>query len=243
MIDPELCRFLCADNFDVAKAQMFSMNGKNLYVYCCNNPVNAVDEEGSLAQVVGVIEKLLETPYGRFLIFGLLGGVTYWLHCELSGEDVTMEGLCVAAISGGINGAAGDIPTAILVSFMGGFYLEYRETKDAKRAVAAGVYDGISTFLVPSTYNIYVKKMSEEVALSVFSDLFQTPILGHGKSGVLDGIFGKTKKQENKNGSTLKKNSNSNFSTKKNGKTKKNWQNNKPAISKKMQDIGLPALR
>lgn len=30
---------------------------------------------------------------------------------------------------------------------------------------------------------------------------------------------------------------------KKNGKTKKNWQNNKPAISKKMQDIGLPALR
>lgn len=241
--DPELCRFLCADNFDVAKAQMFSMNGKNLYVYCCNNPVNAVDEEGSLAQVVGVIEKLLETPYGRFLIFGLLGGVTYWLQCELSGEDVTMEGLCVAAISGGINGAAGDIPTAILVSFMGGFYLEYRETKDAKRAVAAGVYDGISTFLVPSTYNIYVKKMSEEVALSVFSDLFQTPILGHGKSGVLDGIFGKTKKQENKNGSTLKKNSNSNFSTKKNGKTKKNWQNNKPAISKKMQDIGLPALR
>ena len=154
--DPELCRFLCADNFDVAKAQMFSMNGKNLYVYCCNNPVNAVDEEGSLAQVVGVIEKLLETPYGRFLIFGLLGGVTYWLQCELSGEDVTMEGLCVAAISGGINGAAGDIPTAILVSFMGGFYLEYRETKDAKRAVAAGVYDGISTFLVPSTYNIYV---------------------------------------------------------------------------------------
>lgn len=174
------------------------MNGKNLYVYCCNNPVNAVDEEGSLAQVVGVIEKLLETPYGRFLIFGLLGGVTYWLQCELSGEDVTMEGLYVAAISGGINGAAGDIPTAILVSFMGGFYLEYRETKDAKRAVAAGVYDG---------------------------------------------IFGKTKKQENKNGSTLKKNSNSNFSTKKNGKTKKNWQNNKPAISKKMQDIGLPALR
>lgn len=240
--DPELCRFLCADNFDVVKAEMFSMNGKNLYVYCCNNPVNAVDEEGSLAQVVGVIEKLLETPYGRFLIFGLLGGVTYWLQCELSGEDVTMEGLCVAAISGGINGAAGDIPTAILVSFMGGFYLEYRETKDAKRAVAAGVYDGISTFLVPSTYNIYVKKMSEEVALSVFSDLFQTPILGHGKSGVLDGIFGKTKKQENKNGSTLKKNSNSNFSTKKNGKTKKNWQNNKPAISKKMQDIGLPAL-
>lgn len=114
------------------------------------------------------------------------------------------------------------IPNSYIGELYGeAFYLEYRETKDAKRAVAAGVYDGISTFLVPSTYNIYVKKMSEEVALSVFSDLFQTPILGHGKSGVLDGIFGKTKKQENKNGSTLKKNSNSNFSTKKMGKQRK----------------------
>ena len=44
--DPELCRFLCADNFDAVKAKMFSMNGKNLYVYCCNNPVNAVDDDG-----------------------------------------------------------------------------------------------------------------------------------------------------------------------------------------------------
>ncbi|MGE9890309.1 hypothetical protein ACQRAE_13515 [Mediterraneibacter faecis] len=57
------------------------------------------------------------------------------------------------------------------------------------------------------------------------------------------GFLEKQRSRKNKNGSTLKKNSNSNFSTKKNGKTKKNWQNNKPAISKKMQDIGLPALR
>ena len=47
----------------------------------------------------------------------------------------------------------------------------------------------------------------------------------------------------NKNGSTLKKNSNINFSTKKVGGKKKNWQSNKPAISRKMQNIGLPALR
>ena len=56
-------------------------------------------------------------------------------------------------------------------------------------------------------------------------------------------MFGKPKKQANKNGSTLKKNSNINFSTKKVGGKKKNWQSNKPAISRKMQNIGLPALR
>ncbi|MFQ6999695.1 MAG: hypothetical protein ACLRR4_13660 [Blautia sp.] len=77
-------------------------------------------------------------------------------------------------------------------------------------------------------------KLSEEVALSAFTDLFQTPILETmAKVAFWMGVFGKPKKQENKNGSTLKKNSNSNFSTKKVGKTKKNWQSNKPAISKK----------
>ena len=72
---------------------------------------------------------------------------------------------------------------------------------------------------------------------------FQSPLLSYPKSGVLDGVFGKPKKQANKNGSTLKKNSNINFSTKKVGGKKKNWQSNKPAISRKMQNIGLPALR
>lgn len=219
--DPELCRFLCADNFDVAKAQMFSMNGKNLYVYCCNNPVNAVDEEGSLAQVVGVIEKLLETPYGRFLIFGLLGGVTYWLQCELSGEDVTMEGLCVAAISGGINGAAGDIPTAILVSFMGGFYLEYRETKDAKRAVAAGVYDGISTFLVPSTYNIYVKKCQRKWRSLFFRIFFKHQYLDMEKVAFWMGFLEKQRSRKIKMDQHLRKIATAILVRKKMGKQRK----------------------
>lgn len=219
--DPELCRFLCADNFDVAKAQMFSMNGKNLYVYCCNNPVNVVDEEGSLAQVVGVIEKLLETPYGRFLIFGLLGGVTYWLQCELSGEDVTMEGLCVAAISGGINGAAGDIPTAILVSFMGGFYLEYRETKDAKRAVAAGVYDGISTFLVPSTYNIYVKKCQRKWRSLFFRIFFKHQYLDMEKVAFWMGFLEKQRSRKIKMDQHLRKIATAILVRKKMGKQRK----------------------
>lgn len=90
---------------------------------------------------------------------------------------------------------------------------------------------------------ICVKNDAIEDALSAFTDLFQSPLLSYPKSDVLDGMFGKPKKQANKNGSTLKKNSNINFSTKKVGGKKKNWQSNKPAISRKMQNIGLPALR
>ena len=236
--DPELCRFLCADNFDVVKAQMFSMNGKNLYVYCCNNPVNAVDEDGSLAETLqGVIAVLKEVAKGAFV-----GVVTYWIQCLISGEDVTKEGTFIAAISGGITGAFGGIAVSIAVSFAGGAYSEYQDSKDPGRAIAAGVYESIVTALQPGTYTAHVEKKVEKDALKIFSNFFQAPILGHGKSGVLDGVFGKPQKQENKNGSTFKKDSNTNFGTKQGGE-KKNWQNNKSAISKKMQNIGLPALR
>ena len=237
--DPELCRFLCADNFDVVIEKMFSMNGKNLYVYCCNNPVNAVDEEGSLAQVVGAIEKLLETPYGRFFVFGVVGAVVYWIQCELSGDEVTKEGLCVAAISGGIDGAFEDPMLSTMVGVMGSVYLEYHETKDIKRAIAAGIYDRIVAILTPETYNAYVKNQTEEMVLSAFSKFFETPILEHGKSGVLDGVCGKPNNQRKKSGSSAK---NSNSNTKKSGGKQKRWQSNKPAISRKMQNIGLPAL-
>lgn len=238
--DPELCRFLCADNFDVVIEKMFSMNGKNLYVYCCNNPVNAVDEEGSLAQVVGAIEKLLETPYGRFFVFGVVGAVVYWIQCELSGDEVTKEGLCVAAISGGIDGTFEDPMLSTMVGVMGSVYLEYHETKDIKRAIAAGIYDRIVAILTPETYNAHVKNQTEEMVLSAFSKFFETPILEHGKSGVLDGVCGKPNNQRKKSGSSAK---NSNSNTKKSGGKQKRWQSNKPAISRKMQNIGLPALR
>ncbi len=86
------------------------------------------------------------------------------------------------------------------------------------RAMGAGFYDAIITLLEPKTYNAYVKNETIENAFCAFSDFFQSPLLRYPKSGVLDGMFGKPKKQANKNGSTLKKNSNINFSTKKMGK-------------------------
>ena len=69
-------------------------------------------------------------------------------------------------------------------------------------------------------------------------------LVGDGAAAGFSIALGKgDKKQANKNGSTLKKNSNINFSTKKVGGKKKNWQSNKLQISRKMQNIGLPALR
>ena len=236
--DPELCRFLCADNFDVVKAEMFSMNGKNLYVYCCNNPVNAVDDEGNLAETLITIGKVI----GKIIAGAVLASIMYYIQCKITGDDVSKEGLYIAAISGGITSVFGNIVVAIGTSVIGGAYLEYKETSDWKRAVVSGAYDGIQTALLPETYNVYVEEKTVQNALKVFSEFFQAPILGYGKEGTLKGIFGGAEKQKSSNASASKRKFNQNM---KNGgkKGKKNWQNNKSAISNKMQKIGLPALR
>lgn len=241
--DPELCRFLCADNFDVVKAEMFSINGKNLYVYCCNNPVNAVDEDGSFGIWILKFEPTTPWKLVREVAIGML---VYAVQCGLENEKVTLEGLVEAAIESAVGcvlGGGGAIIFSIVTNGAKGFYSEYQESGNITRAMGAGVYDAIMTVFELKTYNVCVKNDAIEDALSAFTDLFQSPLLSYPKSDVLDGMFGKPKKQANKNGSTLKKNSNINFSTKKVGGKKKNWQSNKPAISRKMQNIGLPALR
>ena len=44
--DPELGRFINADNISTLNVTQIALNGLNLYAYCLNNPVNNVDENG-----------------------------------------------------------------------------------------------------------------------------------------------------------------------------------------------------
>ena len=44
--DPEVGRFVNADDFETLTYQMDSVQGKNLYQYCFNNLVNMEDEDG-----------------------------------------------------------------------------------------------------------------------------------------------------------------------------------------------------
>ena len=44
--DPEVGRFVNADDFETLTYQMDSVQGKNLYQYCFNNPINMQDEDG-----------------------------------------------------------------------------------------------------------------------------------------------------------------------------------------------------
>ncbi len=46
--DPEIGRFINADDIASLNISQIAQNGLNLYAYCLNNPVNQIDENGDL---------------------------------------------------------------------------------------------------------------------------------------------------------------------------------------------------
>src|SRR5699024_8894619 len=44
--DPQIGRFINADNISTLDVTQIALNGLNLYAYCLNNPVNETDDDG-----------------------------------------------------------------------------------------------------------------------------------------------------------------------------------------------------
>ena len=89
--DPETCRFISADGIEYLDPE--TLGGLNLYAYCCNNPVMAIDPEGT------------KLKWWQKLLIGL-GGI------------VIIAALAVATIVTG--GAAAGLAGAIAVGALKG---------------------------------------------------------------------------------------------------------------------------
>lgn len=60
--DPNICRFINSDIYDMAQMSRSETNGLNLFLYCNNNAINNIDSSGffnwdSLKQKVHIITK------------------------------------------------------------------------------------------------------------------------------------------------------------------------------------------
>ena len=105
--DPEICRFINADNIGNIDATQVVINGLNLYAYCLNNPVNTSDENGDI-------------PKWLKWIFKALAIVATVVVCVAAATVTAGAGLGIigAALTTGFIGAAASM-TGQLISDIG----------------------------------------------------------------------------------------------------------------------------
>ena len=94
--DPEVGRFVNADDFETLTYQMDSVQGKNLYQYCFNNPVNMEDEDGGWPKWV------TQVLVGTAVIEAAAA-----LTVATAGTGTALAAVAVGALKGSVIGAIG----------------------------------------------------------------------------------------------------------------------------------------
>ena len=94
--DPEVGRFVNADDFETLTYQMDSVQGKNLYQYCFNNPINMQDEDGGWPKWV------TQVLVGTAVIAAAAA-----LTVATAGTGTALAAVAVGALKGSVIGAIG----------------------------------------------------------------------------------------------------------------------------------------
>ena len=94
--DPEVGRFVNADDFETLTYQMDSVQGKNLYQYCFNNPINMQDEDGGWPKWVTQV-----------LVGTAVIAAAAVLTVATAGTGTALAAVAVGALKGSVIGAIG----------------------------------------------------------------------------------------------------------------------------------------
>ena len=93
---PEICRFISADEPELTRITPMALTDKNLYAYCDNNPIVRRDMDGALWGFV-----LAGAAVGA-----AIGAATQVIDNAISGRELG-DGVLLAAVGGAITGAVG----------------------------------------------------------------------------------------------------------------------------------------
>ena len=99
--DPEIGRFISADNIDILTIAPTEYNDKNMYAYCNNNPVSMVDDCGNVPLMVAGV-----------LVGGGLNVVSQIIVNIASNNDNILDGIAIAFVGGAVTGLISTIPVA-----------------------------------------------------------------------------------------------------------------------------------
>ena len=93
--NPEIGRFINADEPEILLADDVSLLQSNLYAYCWNNPVNMADDAGYLPWLIAAA-----------VSGAVFDTVFYVIGSALTGKEITWAGVGKAALQGAITGVA-----------------------------------------------------------------------------------------------------------------------------------------
>ncbi len=163
--DPEIKRFICADDTKVLQEQMDLYN-KNLYVYCDNNPIikkDATGEVGFWSVAIGAVTNIA------------VSGLT----AVLTGGEYTAKD----AVKDGIAGALGTINriekyVTFIFAGISGVATATQLWKDGEslgKSVVCGFLDGVSSAInLSNAANLTIKpnKLPEDLAINMTNEIF-----------------------------------------------------------------------
>ena len=121
--DPELGRFINADDVSMLDITKITLNGLNLYSYCLNNPINQVDENGDIpnwlkwllgALVIVLAAALTVVSAGGFAAAGAAFAGALGIGSAAGGMTGFLAGVTIGAITAGAIGVvSGGISSVI----------------------------------------------------------------------------------------------------------------------------------
>ena len=120
--DPEIGRFINADDVSVLDLTNVAINGLNLYAYCLNNPVNEVDENGDLPSWLKWLIGAFVIALSAFLTIVTAGGfaaagvafASVFTGASVGGFAGFWAGVTIGAVvAGGIGILSGGISSVI----------------------------------------------------------------------------------------------------------------------------------
>ena len=163
--DPEIKRFICADDTKILQEQMDLCN-KNLYAYCDNNPIIKKDvtgEVGFWSVAIGAVTNIAVSGLTAILTGG-----------EYTAKDAVKDGIAgalgtinriekyVTFIFAGISGAA----TATQL---------WKDGESLGKSVVCGFLDGVSSAInLSNAANLTIKpnKLPEDLAINMTNEIF-----------------------------------------------------------------------
>ena len=178
--DPEIKRFICADDTKILQKQMDLCN-KNLYAYCDNNPIIKKDVTGE----AGVLSFVIGAAAGAFS-----NVATSFITARATGEEYTMKDAAVDAAVGAVAGAVGTFEKwgtflSGVTSFLYTTYTAHKEGADIRTAVMNGFIDAAtSTVNITNATKLAMKPKDLSETISLASDV----VFGTGNSLIIASI-------------------------------------------------------